>query len=136
MTAYAHLRLSFAVFTTLLLLPNAGCSQSAGPELGEVEGVVTIDGQPVESTTVTFRPPAGRKSRGYTDAEGRYSLIYLRDIRGALVGPHTVSIQFTAEQVAEATNAKGGNPTTKWSRQVSPGVNRFDFELLSEAESK
>jgi hypothetical protein len=50
----------------------AGCG---GPELADVDGVVTLDGAPLPDVEVVFVPEAGGgNARAYTDAQGRYRL--------------------------------------------------------------
>ena len=74
----------------LLLLSGCG---GKGVKLGEVSGQVTFNGEPLPKAVVAFEPlGGGRPSIGQTDDQGRYELIYLRDIRGALVGKHRVKI--------------------------------------------
>jgi hypothetical protein len=72
----------------------AGCGGSDLPELGEVSGVVTLDGEPLPNAIVEFQPSAeGRPSSAETDEEGRYELLYLIDAPGALLGEHTVRVR-------------------------------------------
>ena len=80
---------------TPLVFLEVGCSRNSDyPPLGRVEGVITLDGQPLADADVTFQPegPGSRASVGTTDAQGRYELVYLNDVRGAMVGPHRVMI--------------------------------------------
>lgn len=79
----------FVCWTAIAVL-SAGCQD--GPKLVEVEGVVTLDGEPLEGATVMFQPTEGRPSAGTTDIEGHYALTYTSEKRGALVGEHAVSI--------------------------------------------
>jgi len=114
-----------------------------GPELGQVSGVVTLDGQPVASADVTFTPDQGRPSMGQTDDEGKYRLRYSAESDGALPGMHSVSISTQRDQ----TGGEGDQPLvpaqeeripakyneeTELSREVSAGENTIDFELTSE----
>lgn len=112
----------------------SGCGQSKRPKLGEVTGVVRLDGAPLPNARVVFTPVAGpgRASLGTTDAEGRYRLAYLRDIRGANLGTHAVRIRTTAgaSDRGEPLPAKYHEKTTL-SAQVAPGRNQIDFELGS-----
>jgi hypothetical protein len=61
-----------------------------------VEGLVTLDGVPVEGATVTFRPQekGGMMAAGITDAQGIYRLNPLQGKRGAgaMVGDFDVTI--------------------------------------------
>lgn len=75
-----------------------GCQRS---EFQYVEGVITLDGVPVDGASVAFRPRAkgGMMAAGMTDANGRYRLNPLRgkDGTGALAGEYDVSIIKTKE---------------------------------------
>ncbi|MCC9605226.1 hypothetical protein LOC68_24020 [Blastopirellula sp. JC732] len=77
----------------LAAFPLIGC-QPAGPSnIAEVTGIVTVDGKPADSATITFAPAhAGKSSFGRTDDAGYYHLVYTTDIQGALIGEHTVTI--------------------------------------------
>ena len=75
----------------LFLCVAIGCGRS-GPELVDVQGVVTLDGRPLDRATVTFQPPAGRFSVAETDAEGHYRLKFTNSKFGAIPGTHTVRI--------------------------------------------
>jgi hypothetical protein len=61
-------------FTALLLVVSglAGC----GSGTNKVEGVVTLDGKPVQGASVSFMPQGGtgQFADGFTDAEGRFTL--------------------------------------------------------------
>ncbi|MCL2005132.1 MAG: carboxypeptidase-like regulatory domain-containing protein [Planctomycetaceae bacterium] len=77
----------------------AGCG--GNPNLGQVTGIVTFNGDPVEGATVSFIPasPDGILAVGTTDAEGRYVLAApVQDAgvsRGALQGTYNVTIRKT-----------------------------------------
>ena len=71
-----------------------GCSR--GPAVQYVEGVVTLDGEPVEGAIVTFSPSGeGLGAAGTTDASGVYRLNALtgRAGGGTLVGDYLVAIR-------------------------------------------
>jgi len=77
----------------LLFGSLAGCG-SSGPDLGQVTGTVTLDGEPIRGGSITFTPnvkDAGA-SYGSIDKEGKYVLKFNRDRDGAAVGEHTVEI--------------------------------------------
>lgn len=88
----------WALVTAATALFLIGCRPS---EFQYVEGVITLDGVPVEGASVTFRPrEKGRMmAAGMTDASGRYRLNPLRgkEGAGALVGEYDVSIIKTRE---------------------------------------
>jgi hypothetical protein len=82
----------------VLSLCCAGCSRGEKFVLVPVEGVVTLDGEPLADARVVFFPsPQGRPSSGRTDADGRFQLSYLEGQMGALAGKHKVSISTLIE---------------------------------------
>ncbi len=111
----------------------SGCEPAKRPALGTVTGTVTLDGRPLPDALVLFTPEGpGRTAQGRTDADGRYALVYLRDIAGATLGPHTVQIitaddeEAGAEPLPDRYHAK-----SELSAAVQPGGNAFDFDLSS-----
>ncbi len=79
------------VFVGLTVLVGCG-----GSGIGTVpaEGVITVDGQPMEGVMVVFNPDAegGRAASGRTDAEGKYVLTTVENGDGALPGTYKVSV--------------------------------------------
>ena len=89
-------RAGLIAFAGLALV--AGCGEEP-PELSEVGGVVTLDGEPLPEVTVTFMPLRGEgeepkaSSTAVTDDAGNYSLTYRargETLPGAAVGSHVV----------------------------------------------
>lgn len=128
-----------------LLALVSGCGKPAHiPDLGEVSGTVTLDGQPLADATVSFSPAEGRPSFGKTDAAGQYSLSFVGDHTGAIVGPHTVRI--STEQYIEREDGStdfvkesvppGYNTQSTLAVSVEPGENTFDFDLSSKPAKK
>ncbi len=82
------------VFVAALLAASllAGCGRSV--TLGEVNGTVRVDGQPLGQVFVVFIPedPQQPQSTGVTDAEGRFKLRCNNRRSGAVVGQHRVTI--------------------------------------------
>ncbi len=110
-----------------------GCGGSGDrPELAPVEGLVTLDSQPLAGATIVFRPESGKASRGVTDAEGRYELIYLRDIKGAKLGKHTVTITTASEASPEERLPERYNRKTELTEQVDADTDSIDFPLKSD----
>ena len=91
MSTVSKLRL---VMLVLSMAAMWGCSR--GPAVQYVEGVVTLDGEPVEGAIVAFTPPGdGLGAAGTTDASGVYRLNPLtgRASGGTLVGDYLVAIR-------------------------------------------
>jgi hypothetical protein len=89
------IRRSAAFAVVLVLCVAAGCNR--GPQVVRVTGTVKRNNQPVSGLMIHFYPEEGRRSWGFTDAEGRYELEYDRKHKGALVGSHKVVVKPDAE---------------------------------------
>ncbi len=109
----------------------SGCSQNDRPPLGRVSGKVTMDGAPIEGLIVNFRPDEGRTATSETNAQGKYDLIYTYQVKGAKVGPSTVSFVWPT-----GAEGKKGIPA-KFSEKseikfdVKSGSNTFDYDIKS-----
>ncbi len=128
----------------LVSLVCLGCGRGDLPDLGYVEGIVTLDGQPLPNATLTFQPEsAGRPSYGRTDEKGWYELIFTAGNEGATLGKHTIAITTLADGDPDADPPIPSSPEklpsqynsrTELTREVQPGKNDGDFELSSEGE--
>lgn len=117
-----------------------GCGRSDLPELGTVSGTLTLDGKPLPHAIVNFTPTEGRPSRGETDDEGQYTLMYLTDARGALVGQHKVTVTLTVTDEMDDL-PEGAAPTGpilpptasngSIMKEVKAGDNEIDIDLQS-----
>jgi hypothetical protein len=108
-----------------------GCGGTRAPPLGRVEGTVTLDGAPLPAAMIVFTPDGqGRSSTAVTDTGGYYSLSFLRDIKGANVGSHTVRITTANGKrgVQEILPARY-HRRTELTAKVEPGTNTIDFAL-------
>jgi hypothetical protein len=135
----------------MIILP-LGCTSSDQPELGQVTGTITLDGQPLTGVAVVFQPDNGRPARGMTNAEGKYELTYIRQTMGTKVGSNRVEIA-PSEEGEESNDVETGDgepqPTANTPKpvkpmvpkrynsqselkvDVKPGDNTFDFQLES-----
>ncbi len=117
-----------------------GCNSE--PEMGQVKGVVTLNGEPIDMVSVSFNPDSfsgnsGASSSGITNDKGEYDLSYSMDpeIRGAITGPHCVVISDFA-----ASESRGELPVrvprkyrsssdTPLKYEVKSGEQTFDIDL-------
>lgn len=115
----------------------AGCGRGPRPPLGIVEGVVTLDGRPLAAASVRFTPHGpGRTAQGITDSDGRYKLLYLRDLPGANVDRHVVRITTASEETGGVESLPPRyHRRSQLEAVVHPGRNRHDFALGSAAAS-
>lgn len=115
----------------------AGCSgkPEGFPDLGQVEGTVTVDGQFVAHLAVAFVPEEGRPSLGITDDQGRYQLDYFRGESGAVIGRHSVMITTDLEEQPPPGYIDPIPPQynlrTVLTSDVQAGTNVLDFDLLT-----
>jgi hypothetical protein len=97
------------------LLVAVGCG--GGPDKPvKVEGVVTLDGQPVDGATVMFNPLAsnGRQATGVTGEDGKFRLTTYSTGDGALPGDYKVTIE---------------KPTTAAAAGVQPGTDLSQIDM-------
>ena len=117
----------------LALFLLAGCARTDQPALGTVHGTITLDGKPLRGVTVSFHPlDGGRQSYDKTDDQGGYNVVYLRDIRGAKVGKHRVTIRSVGGDKPEKEIVPARySAETILQVDVTSGDNQFDFPLDS-----
>lgn len=122
-------RLDWRVWAGMLLSACCGCSE--GPELAEVTGKLSYNGQPVQYAAVEFHPVGeGKHSIGYTDAQGEYFVQYTRKREGALIGRHKIVIKMYPPEGVQAPPVPPKYGTSsKTEVEVAQGSNRFDIEL-------
>lgn len=122
----------------LAAIALVGCGDEV--ELGDAQGVVTMDGKPLPEATVRFIPiGGGRSALGRTDENGHYEMLYSATATGALVGPVRVEIT-SAEETTDAAGNSRMKPETIPARyntqselkaDVGSGNNEFNFDLTS-----
>ena len=115
-----------------------GCSES-GVSLGRVEGVVTLDGQPLPKANLEFQPEGGSPSYARTDNDGHYEMKYSSERDGVTLGNHKVKIYtFRVETTPEGrpvripeTLPERYHKASDLVREVKAGWQEFNFELSS-----
>lgn len=134
----------------LLALPVIGCGTRSGPTRASVEGLVSVDGEPIEKGSITFTPTEGTSGpiAGGPIERGRYRI---NGSSGPVVGRQLVSIRGlkkSGRQVpvtADAELPSGGlveelipavppqyNDRTTLVREIVRGHQAVDFALKSE----
>lgn len=112
-------------------LASSGCG-SAGdrPELGFVTGAVKLDGKPLPGVIIIFKPEEGRPATATTDSDGNYELTYRYGVKGAKIGPNTISFEWPIGEGGTAIPEKYTSKSTL-KEEVEAGNNTFDFDLSS-----
>lgn len=131
--------LFFQIFLVVVVV--GGCSNTGVKnKLGKVSGTVTLGGAPLPDALVTFSGiQGGSPSSGRTDAAGKYTLVFSRNINGAEVGAHTVTISTyqpesdepARPEVPEKVPLKYRDPDSKdlLKAEVKAGSNTINFDL-------
>lgn len=138
-------------FLVTLSIVITGCGGGdLKPQLGQISGVITVDGKPVPDLQVTYEPQAeagakkgivGGVSSGTTDGEGMFELRYKGGgVKGAVVGTHTVRIRSAGDfgpaggvdAVPVVQIPAKYNDKTTLKAVVEPGENELNqFDLKS-----
>lgn len=124
------IRVAFG-FVSLFMLVLVGCSAGDRPPLGRVSGTVTMDGKPLVGVIISFQPDSGRAASAETDPQGNYDLEYTYQVKGAKVGPNTVSFAWPTGAEGKQAIAAKFSTKSELKREVKSGKNKFDFELTS-----
>lgn len=102
-----------------------GCGQR-GPRVEYVEGVVVMDGQPVQGATVGFSPvdaAAGLPANGVTDATGTFQLTAARGggrSAGTAVGEYVVTISKSRARMPSGPMPADGDPRQqRWMAEMA-----------------
>lgn len=144
-----HKHLSLMTCLSMLAISLAGCG---GSELGliDITGTVTRDGEPLPNVTVMFVPAPGesapRGSNGFTDANGKYRLVYV-DAYGIIPGKYQVELRSKVDiedpanpgsyiSQPETIPAEYNDKTTLTADVASGGPRTFDFTVVGIREKK
>src|SRR5215813_11546387 len=121
--------------STVLLVAWAGCGGSKA-DVAPVHGRVTLDGQPLPNTGVTFHSADRGTSGGRTDKDGNYELIYKKGVMGAPVGINTVSILEDTQRTHQPQRVPARyNLESELTFEVKPGDNEANFPLTTDANA-
>jgi len=135
-----------AFLAVCLILP--GCRR--GPPVVFVEGVVTMNGEPIEGANVGFTPigtPGAMPAAGFTDAKGKFVLSThtAKFGGGATVGDYVVIVSKTiippGEEDKDSPKVMLVTPAQYQVKETSPlratvknGKNRFEFDLTGDSK--
>ena len=137
-----------------LALSAFGCGGRTGkPAMGQVHGVVSFEGKPLDKGRVTFTPEngdgtsGGNGAMGMIGSDGSYTLTTFDTGDGATLGKHIVTVTVPTEDINELNKPRADgsiayvlpkelipknytNPTTTPLRNtVVEGDNKIDIEL-------
>ena len=150
----------FSLLPFVFLLFLSGCGPK-GPKVHQVEGIVTLDGTPVEGANVSFVPIRASDPNdlsgpllagGATDAAGKYTLstsrgsaigggttmgeynvsIVKKSMANALSGPLAPGQRFVPQFHYDVPRAFEDSTKSNISVEVVKGKNVFNFALKSD----
>jgi hypothetical protein len=130
-----------------LALPFAAGCGGPDPSLGQVQGVVTLDGQPLADATVILVQGQGRPAAGITDVAGRYQVALTGSRQGTAPGINQVRIitERGPSETADGTPIPAlperlpsrYHAQTELAVEVKAGeLTEANFELKSESNAK
>lgn len=120
------------VFVAALAMAVAGCGRKDLPELGRVQGTVTLDGKPLAGAAVGFYPlSGGRQAVAIVDKDGKYELTFVDGVQGAKTGMNEVTVFWPDGTQPTAPIPAKYNTKTQLKFEVKPGKNTFDIKLES-----
>ena len=139
-----------------LILGVLGCLTGCGSsDWGRVEGVVTLEGQPVGPGTLVFEPvgtdgKAGPSSMGHLNAQGEYRLMSAgkkKGKEGAPVGDYRVTIMggdssslaeemTTQDEAQSLIPARYQSPEAGLTAKIKAGKQTIDFDLKKDVKQR
>ncbi len=131
-----HMRRLVLPMVGFLVMIVLGCGPN-GPEVATVEGTVTLDSKPLPEASVLFINQNGRPAAAWTDASGKYRLMFDENRSGAIPGDNLVRITTFRFGVEGKPGKKETIPVeynsrSKLSFKVEPGKrNIANFDLKS-----
>ena len=118
-------RLSGLLIFGGLVMSAFGCSQSSGPAVQYVHGLITLDGSPIEGATVSFSPksPGGIGASGMTQSDGTFTLNAqaAKPGAGTTIGEYAVTV--SKVEMPEFPNISTDDP-----RYGTPEQDRLERE--------
>jgi hypothetical protein len=127
----------------LVLICITGCSGASGPKRFPIEGSVTLDGQPLETGSVTFVPQGGSTATSATIENGAF---FADEKTGLPPGNYRVEIMSTrktgrkipgpgpdgqVDEVEQIIPARYNTQSELVAGVEDKETNRFEFELSS-----
>lgn len=88
-----------------------GCGETdKGPRTVPAEGVVTLDGSPIEGASIVFIDDGGQyPARGRSDADGKFSLSAFEYKTGAVPGSYKAIVSRTVVETASEKGPPAGS---------------------------
>ena len=135
------MRTTTFLLVSLSLLIALGCSQADQDRRAEVSGAVRVNGEPLATGSITFRPTAGNDgpTAGGAIANGQYHVVRAK---GVTLGKNQVVIQSTVKTGRQVGGSRGVledeqvqaiparyNDQSEIVCDVQPGSNQLDFDL-------
>ena len=99
-------------------------------ELGEVRGLILLDGNPIGGAKLVFQRDDGSMAEGISDPLGHYEMTFSEKRIGAQVGSNRITVSKTDKEGHELIRSAYNSQTTL-KRFVEPGENQINFSLTT-----
>ena len=97
-------------------------------ELGEVRGLILLDGNPISGAKLVFQRDGQSVAEGISDPLGHYEMTFTEKRIGAAVGSNRITVSKTDKEGRELFRSVYNNQSTL-KRNVEPGENQINFSL-------
>lgn len=105
-----------AVLSLYWLMSSMFSDKLKRPELGRVQGIITVDGKPAANADVRFAPATApgetskwSQSYGTTDTQGVYTLSYTKDLLGGVIGNNKAQVTVLGRPYEKDVEVKPGD---------------------------
>jgi len=98
--------------------------------LGEVRGLILLDGNPIGGAKLVFQRDNGSTAEGTSDSLGHYEITFTEKRIGAQVGSNRVTVSKTDKDGRELVRSAYNSQSTLM-RIVQPGENQINFSLTT-----
>lgn len=121
------------VFCLLLLFPPVflvGCAKGKSLKVEFVQGIVSLDGEPVASANISFIPAGNGGSEetagGYSDSQGVYRITSMNGTpeKGAVAGEYRVTVEKVATEAIFTDRPYGTYEPEVVTKHFLPGIYR------------
>ena len=105
-----------------------GASEVA--ELGNVHGLILLDGNPLPGAQLEFHGDGNNVARGTSDRIGHFELVYTEQRPGAEIGKNRITVSKTDKNGEEILRSVYNSETTL-ERSIRNGENQVNFSLTT-----
>jgi len=126
----------FVILSSMAPLCAVGCGDSGKPEMGQVRGMVTLNGAPLVSGSVISYPEMGRGAHGEIQQDGTFELETNDYGKGAVLGEHRLVVVAYEPNPEAATNPEAERELLVPARYTQPSSSGFSVMVEAGKEKQ